>query len=416
MLLKLRWAAGQSQLKDLENDMKLSEFQKIVEKETRIQTNCQKLLAGFPPKLIDNQTTEPIQVLFQNHATIIVQNTESQNTKSDDKDKEKVTDTKHIKKKKDKKKKVKKPKEHKDQNNHKEEDSDYQPSNKVTTESELRRSTRKRKNLNLYVIDEEATKEKTKKHKTDKPEKSEKKTGIHSLNNLQKPKKEKKVQDQDQISIDAILSENNLEIKSKSFDMTNARNLLEEAIIKAAHGQTSAMGKLMETGLAIAQEETLSIERYKASLSKQYRFQSVATQQITNDGFLLPTVKVFFPIEDQKEWKEETFTHLSKIELSAIIKHILKENKDNQEMFQPITLAKVSSRTFWSIIKECGPDIKQALKELVPDYDWSFITRRKRNLSEKKKSMDAQKDLIEESKLQYKIEKEAKKRAKQKDN
>jgi len=149
-------------------------------------------------------------------------------------------------------------------------------------------------------------------------------------------------------------------------------------------GQQTSMTKLMETGLSIIQEEVLAIERYRACLSKKFKFETVAVQQITNDGFILPTLKVSFPVEGQKEWKQETFTHLSKTELSPIIKHLLKQSKDNEEMFQPIHLAKVSPRTFWSIIKECGPNLKLALQELVPHHDWSFISKRKRNLSEKK--------------------------------
>jgi len=160
----------------------------------------------------------------------------------------------------------------------------------------------------------------------------------------------------------------------------------------------------METGLLIAQEESLAIDRLKASMSKKYRFEPVNTLQISNDGFVLPTMKVFF------DSKQETVTQLSKSELSAIIKQIVQQNKDNQEMFQPINLAKVSPRTFWSIIKECGPDIQKALTELVPDYDWSFISHRKRHSSEKKRNMDSIDDIIEESKNQYKFEKELKRR------
>jgi len=126
----------------------------------------------------------------------------------------------------------------------KSEDEDYTPSITISGESDLRRSTRKRKNLNLYVIDDQEKREKKIKttDKIDPP--TVKKKGIHGLSDIQKSKKPKKtIEDK---TIESILKENPVsEENNKNFNLSAARNALEEAIMKTFNSnQKNFYGKI----------------------------------------------------------------------------------------------------------------------------------------------------------------------------
>jgi len=91
---------------------------------------------------------------------------------------------------------------------------------------------------------------------------------------------------------------------------------------------------------------------------------------------------------------EETVDYIPRDALEAVVKAI---HTSDPESLRAATLAQLSPRVFWSILKETtnsSNTIEGALQEILPVLDWSFLRRRKQALSEKAKENLRQKEIV----------------------
>jgi predicted flap endonuclease-1-like 5' DNA nuclease len=79
---------------------------------------------------------------------------------------------------------------------------------------------------------------------------------------------------------------------------------------------------------------------------------------------------------------EENVDAIPREALELVLKGI---HASDQESLRATTLAQLSPRVFWSLLHETSQkrSTDDALQELLPDLDWSFLKRRKLTLSEK---------------------------------
>lgn len=59
------------------------------------------------------------------------------------------------------------------------------------------------------------------------------------------------------------------------------------------------------------------------------------------------------------------------------------QDLDFRENLKPLTMALVSPRVFWNLVKQVDADVDKALRILLPQADWSFLDVRIRQLSQK---------------------------------
>jgi hypothetical protein len=100
-------------------------------------------------------------------------------------------------------------------------------------------------------------------------------------------------------------------------------------------------------------------------------------------------MKVTFP---QNTGKINGATHeeivdIVSVEMMRSILLIALEDENvggGRELLKPPNFAKSSARMFWSLIKAFGPDVSYGLSQLFPQVtDWSWLSDRKRALSDK---------------------------------
>jgi hypothetical protein len=83
---------------------------------------------------------------------------------------------------------------------------------------------------------------------------------------------------------------------------------------------------------------------------------------------------------------EETVDIIDRAVLRATLKIPLDDSEPGgmREHLKPVNLARGSPRLFWSLVRLFGQDVAGGLKQLFPEVtDWSWLTDRRRELSEK---------------------------------
>jgi hypothetical protein len=111
----------------------------------------------------------------------------------------------------------------------------------------------------------------------------------------------------------------------------------------------------------------------------------------------------------------ETLDLLSKELIKAVLSTAFNDDDGHgREILKPMNLSKTSPRIFWSIVHHYGPDIPAAMKVIFPDVeDWTWLSERKRELSEKALLNQIAKEEEEDKKKLAKNNKKSKKNSKE---
>ncbi|CAN8071792.1 unnamed protein product [Agarophyton chilense] len=160
----------------------------------------------------------------------------------------------------------------------------------------------------------------------------------------------------------------------------DARGLLGAELAKAVSKDASeldACGKSfrnsLQTALSERQKEAEGERRYEAWLSKRYEI-------IDNGGY---TFKVRYRALNARAWTEEQGMFKVPREILAEAFRDVVKNQEERERLRALSMAIVSPRSFWNMVRLFGDRIEEGLAELLPESDWSFISTRPRTLSTK---------------------------------
>lgn len=173
-----------------------------------------------------------------------------------------------------------------------------------------------------------------------------------------------------------------------------------------------SLRKCMQTERLNREEEGLAHGRVSSCLTKGYTFTEL-------DGYSLvdgksQNFRVRFKRDPtstgkaDKHWVDEEHMIITAPLLSAVLRTLAAEASKSpvavatsaqegdltmvtlkQDLppallnLQARNMAQRSPRVFWNLVRLYGPDIRIGLAELVPEYDWSFMDRRSRVLSDK---------------------------------
>ncbi|KAI0565037.1 hypothetical protein FGB62_22g24 [Gracilaria domingensis] len=173
----------------------------------------------------------------------------------------------------------------------------------------------------------------------------------------------------------------------------DARGMLGAELAKSVAGDGSQLdecGKSFRNSLQSAlqdrQREAEGERRYQAWLAKRY--------EIIDAGGR--TFKVRYRALDARTWTEEAgMFKLPRELLAEAFRDVLK-NEEHREGLRVLSMAIMSPRSFWNMVRLFGEGVEEGLMGLVPESDWSFIKTRRRRLSEKaKRNLKQSADVIE---------------------
>ncbi|PXF45142.1 hypothetical protein BWQ96_05116 [Gracilariopsis chorda] len=160
----------------------------------------------------------------------------------------------------------------------------------------------------------------------------------------------------------------------------DARGLIGAALAQSVEKRVEELdvcGKSFREGLRSALEkrqwEAEGERRYEAWLAKRY--------EIIDKGGV--TFKVRYRALGARAWTEEASMFKVPPELlTEAFRGVLK-NREEREKLRVNTMAIVSPRSFWNMVRLFGERVEEELERLVPDGDWSFMGSRRRKLSAK---------------------------------
>lgn len=136
----------------------------------------------------------------------------------------------------------------------------------------------------------------------------------------------------------------------------------------------------LQSALAERQAEAAGETRYAAWLGKVYKFEMLG-------GGEMFTVEI--KEMEGRRWKKDmdgaTVAVYGKELLAAAFKDVLTgaTAADDREKLRASEMAKVSPRIFWNMVRLFPEGIEEGVRELVPDFDWSFMDHRRRMLTAK---------------------------------
>ncbi|CAK4188877.1 unnamed protein product [Aphanomyces euteiches] len=128
--------------------------------------------------------------------------------------------------------------------------------------------------------------------------------------------------------------------------------------------------KATKTAVAYQYDTALANTRLKAAWANKFIIQMVDARQM----------KVRF-MDGVRTWKEEIVDCLQPTELRTAIQYAVLDG--DKEMLKPFNMAQCSPRVFWSLARLYNGDVGAGLAALLPHEDWSFLDTRTRTLSAK---------------------------------
>mmetsp|Transcript_16146 Transcript_16146/g.66732 ORF Transcript_16146/g.66732 Transcript_16146/m.66732 type:complete len:140 (+) Transcript_16146:674-1093(+) len=132
--------------------------------------------------------------------------------------------------------------------------------------------------------------------------------------------------------------------------------------------------------------ERLGHWRYSSALAGTFR---LLENKSTSSSFT-----VSFKAEG-KAWLEESYPRYPPDVLQQLIP-LIHSDVESRENLRSFNMSIVSPRVFWNVAVQYEGQVEAALKKICPDLDWSFLSTRKRTLSEKAKRAKELNDIEED--------------------
>ncbi|GKZ00950.1 hypothetical protein MPSEU_001046500 [Mayamaea pseudoterrestris] len=170
-------------------------------------------------------------------------------------------------------------------------------------------------------------------------------------------------------------------------------------LTSATSGARTKQAQLMRTGwkqaVNDAYEQNKATARLAAITANKYEFALVHASGDSDQFWEEKTLQVTFDkgMQGRGEYSE-TVDYLEKAALSSALASI---HTSHADALRPENMALLSPRVLWSLMYhyDCEngtPSVAAAMKQLQPDLDWSFLRRRKEQLSAKARENLRQKD------------------------
>ncbi|KAJ0408482.1 hypothetical protein P43SY_006412 [Pythium insidiosum] len=180
--------------------------------------------------------------------------------------------------------------------------------------------------------------------------------------------------------------------RTRAIHLTSQEDVAVQLVQAVGGGSNDRAAKFFRAATRSAVEHqyalTLATARLNAALGRHFEMQELTTSTTASDSAAAVEMRVRFK-EGVRKWKEEVVEVLQPLELQAILKYVLLSGGDTgREMLKPFNMAQCSPRVFWNIARLYNGDVAAGLAALCPDEDFSYVDTRSRQLS--KKAMEAQ--------------------------
>ena len=208
------------------------------------------------------------------------------------------------------------------------------------------------------------------------------KVGVHSLRGAEKPsnprKRKKKAR--------GIVLHSKADVESRLVNsVSGARRDLVSQFFRSA----------TRRAVAKAYERSLALRRFASSLQRDFTITMSENSRRLADG--APTSMTVRFRKGPRSYEEEEVPVLTKEEMRSAFDVVINSESDSvREQLKPANMAQCSPRVFWGIVHHFATDlaisseddrdiVAKALRNMFPDADLSFLTHRRRTLTEKAK-------------------------------
>lgn len=159
---------------------------------------------------------------------------------------------------------------------------------------------------------------------------------------------------------------------------------IAQAAAGASGAQAARMRNALSEALVQREREAAGERRHAAALAKQVEFIDLG------DGIF----DVRYKPRGERTWTEEgPMPELPRDALAEVFRSALED--ESREKLRAREMSRISPRIFWNMVKYFPDGVEDGLRLLVPDADWSFLDRRKRELSAKAKRNLADQHVLE---------------------
>jgi hypothetical protein len=192
-------------------------------------------------------------------------------------------------------------------------------------------------------------------------------------------------------------------------DSASSEADISEHLLSAVSGGTGKRSKILRKVFRDAVEHQYNsakaVSRLQAVYSGKYTVKDNSTSRYLGTGTSSRIDIRFHRGFGSRTYFEETVDLLSDEVLKELMKVALNEDEEGSEMgrevLKPMNLSKCSPRIFWSLVYHHGPNLIEAIKELLKGIDDNceeWLLDRKRELSEKARENQRQKEMEEQEK------------------
>uniref|UniRef100_A0A7S0G255 ubiquitinyl hydrolase 1 n=1 Tax=Rhodosorus marinus TaxID=101924 RepID=A0A7S0G255_9RHOD len=172
-----------------------------------------------------------------------------------------------------------------------------------------------------------------------------------------------------------------------------ARSDVAEKLASAATNPLTALDEISSSFRTSFKEE---MKKREAERLGHLRYSSVlaGTFHLLENKSNSSSFTVIFKAEG-KSWMEESYPRYPPDVLQQLIP-LIHSDEESRENLRSFNMSVVSPRVFWNVAVQYEGQVEAALKKICPALDWSFLSTRKRTLSEKAKRAKEQKNNAED--------------------
>jgi hypothetical protein len=174
---------------------------------------------------------------------------------------------------------------------------------------------------------------------------------------------------------------------SKRSKKTIARPLSEEDAVTSLVESAGRRGGAWRQAVEDVYQDNQAVARLSSIQAGTAVFQVVSDSGTSESQ--LPIMRVTYPkgVQGSRGSYVDTVDYLNQQLIREVVKGI---HSDQPETLRPLHLSKLSPRVLWSLVYQyqqhhefTGVDVSEALKWLAPELDFSFLRRRREQLSAK---------------------------------
>ncbi|KAG5180028.1 hypothetical protein JKP88DRAFT_325189 [Tribonema minus] len=145
---------------------------------------------------------------------------------------------------------------------------------------------------------------------------------------------------------------------------------------------SKAFRAALRVGVASKYEESQAEARVRAAMGGLFKIEEAQGERVLGTGAATKLRVSYSKGLNARSNSVDEVEVIDAAQLAAVLAPMT-STEDERNMLRPASLARASPRVFWNLVRLFGGDIEAALRQAVPQADWSYLRARPRQLSAK---------------------------------